>query len=283
MCRAYELVATRRFGLELAVLPSKDQERLWRQLPELRHNPHPDGSKRKCRLKQYDDVYRWRLGDYRVFYPVEGCRVRLLSIDHRKDAYEHQPVTGGDDGLVIDLDDEGALPLHPDHEPPTDSASVSSEPDTTDERPAEGFQPLQRAALERLGVPADLIDPLLAARTADELLAVLDSASHRISQSLAEAILDLAAGVSLETLLDEPCYELPPALSLLDFLDPQQPRRHDLDEAQRAALEAIAQGDGPFLITGGPGTGKTLVALRAIERALERLRAEGTPIHGRSS
>jgi mRNA-degrading endonuclease RelE of RelBE toxin-antitoxin system len=62
MNQRYELAITTTFGRMLAALPSKAQEQVWRKLPELQADPHPDGTERKQRMENFDDVYRWRVG-----------------------------------------------------------------------------------------------------------------------------------------------------------------------------------------------------------------------------
>ena len=48
--------------------------------------PHPPGSKK---LQGADDLYRIRVGDYRVIYQVEGDRlvVLVVNVGHRRDIY----------------------------------------------------------------------------------------------------------------------------------------------------------------------------------------------------
>lgn len=45
------------------------------------------------RLKgEFADVYRYRIGDYRLFYTVEQSKVTvfILRLDHRKEAYRRR-------------------------------------------------------------------------------------------------------------------------------------------------------------------------------------------------
>lgn len=48
--------------------------------------PHPPGSRK---LSGYSDVFRIRVGVYRILYSVEGLRliVIILKIGHRKDVH----------------------------------------------------------------------------------------------------------------------------------------------------------------------------------------------------
>ncbi len=49
-------------------------------------DPHPQGSRK---LTGYDDVFRIRVGRYRVLYSVTGKKliIIILKIGHRKDVY----------------------------------------------------------------------------------------------------------------------------------------------------------------------------------------------------
>jgi len=111
MNQRYELAITTTFGRMLAALPSKAQEQVWRKLPELQADPHPDGTERKQRMENFDDVYRWRVGKYRVFYRIANCRVILMAIEHRRDAYRHDTLPNDDQMILIEPDDQ--------FEPPT--------------------------------------------------------------------------------------------------------------------------------------------------------------------
>ena len=67
-------------------LAQKDQIEIIRRIQELETNPRPRQSRK---LGGYDDVYRIRVGNYRILYTVEGTRliVIVLKIGHRRDVY----------------------------------------------------------------------------------------------------------------------------------------------------------------------------------------------------
>jgi mRNA interferase RelE/StbE len=71
---------------QLKKLPRDDQRRVARAMVGLGDDPHPLGSRK---LTGYDDVYRVRVGMYRVIYSVSGRQlvVIILKIGHRKDVY----------------------------------------------------------------------------------------------------------------------------------------------------------------------------------------------------
>ncbi len=62
------------------------QRRIGQAIDGLETDPHPPGSKK---LAGEDDLYRIRVGDYRVIYQVENRKliVLIVSIGHRRDIY----------------------------------------------------------------------------------------------------------------------------------------------------------------------------------------------------
>jgi mRNA interferase RelE/StbE len=84
--RRYEIQFTRAAERALASLPRDDLRRVDEAIRGLADNPHPPGSKK---LQGTDDLYRIRVGDYRVIYTVEAKRlvVLVVSIGNRRDIY----------------------------------------------------------------------------------------------------------------------------------------------------------------------------------------------------
>jgi mRNA interferase RelE/StbE len=71
---------------QLRKLTPPDLGRVVRALVGLGDDPHLPGSRK---LSGYTDVFRIRVGVYRVLYSVEGRRliVIILKIGHRRDVY----------------------------------------------------------------------------------------------------------------------------------------------------------------------------------------------------
>ena len=71
---------------QLKKLPREDQKRVAAAILGLGEDPRPQGSRK---LTGYDDVYRIRVGRFRVLYSVEEKKVIVivLKIGHRKDVY----------------------------------------------------------------------------------------------------------------------------------------------------------------------------------------------------
>ncbi len=71
---------------QLRKLDQQDQVRVLRAVQQLAQDPHPRGCRK---LAGYDDVFRIRVGVFRVLYSVDGRSVVVvvLKIGHRKDVY----------------------------------------------------------------------------------------------------------------------------------------------------------------------------------------------------
>jgi mRNA interferase RelE/StbE len=82
----YSVEISRTAEKQLRALTAPDLGKIVRALDGLGNDPHPPGSRK---LSGYTDVFRLRVGVYRVLYSVEGNRlvVIILKIGHRKDVY----------------------------------------------------------------------------------------------------------------------------------------------------------------------------------------------------
>ena len=67
-------------------LPKAQQRRLARKIDALRETPRPHGVHK---LRANEDLYRIRIGDYRVVYRIADADlvVRAVAIGHRRDVY----------------------------------------------------------------------------------------------------------------------------------------------------------------------------------------------------
>jgi mRNA interferase RelE/StbE len=70
----------------LAILDRAVQRRFARRIDRLADDPRPSGAEK---LRGSDDVWRVRVGDYRVLYLIEDERLLILvvKIGHRRDVY----------------------------------------------------------------------------------------------------------------------------------------------------------------------------------------------------
>lgn len=84
--RKYTVVITKSAEKELAKLPVQIILRIRDAVNELADEPRPPTCKK---LKGFKDLYRIRIGDYRVIYSVQDSvlTVEILKIGDRKDIY----------------------------------------------------------------------------------------------------------------------------------------------------------------------------------------------------
>jgi len=83
---SYRVEITASAEQALARLPKDDMSRVVRAITALATVPRPGGCRK---LKGYEDVYRIRVGLYRVIYSIDDRRiiVVMLKLGHRKDVY----------------------------------------------------------------------------------------------------------------------------------------------------------------------------------------------------
>ena len=83
---SYEIEIGRTAEKQLKNLSERDQLRVVRAVLALAEEPYPRGTRK---LSGYDDVFRIRVGRFRVLYSVAENRlvILILKIGHRKDVY----------------------------------------------------------------------------------------------------------------------------------------------------------------------------------------------------
>jgi mRNA interferase RelE/StbE len=83
----YSIAFAASAGRELKDLPSDLLGRLFPRIRDLAANPRPSGCKK---LHGYGDLWRIRVGDYRVIYVIEDDQrsVLVTRIAHRREAYD---------------------------------------------------------------------------------------------------------------------------------------------------------------------------------------------------
>ncbi len=82
----YRVELARRAERDLEALPKPVQRRLAEAIDALSDEPRPQGVRK---LSSADELYRIRVGDYRVVYKIseEALVVLVIRIGHRRDIY----------------------------------------------------------------------------------------------------------------------------------------------------------------------------------------------------
>ena len=83
----YEIEITRTAEKRLKTIPRQERGRIVDAMLALSRDPRPRGSRR---LQGYADVFRIRVGSYRILYSVEQRRliIIILKVGHRGDIYQ---------------------------------------------------------------------------------------------------------------------------------------------------------------------------------------------------
>ncbi len=83
---SYQVIIPKPVQKQLWELPTKVRARLLAEIKLLADNPRPDGVKK---LREYKNMYRIRVGSYRVIYEIEDEKMLVLVVSavHRQSAY----------------------------------------------------------------------------------------------------------------------------------------------------------------------------------------------------
>lgn len=243
-------------------LPRKEEHQVLEKIKMLEHDPTPDG-KTKMQLKYVNrDIYRLRSGHYRIFYTFRDPYISLLKLVRRDDdTYDDDLEAEFLGGFDPDIELPFAGEIQPNwFAPPTQEKKNLS-------------QPITEELLVNLRVPKEHHARLLSIQAEDELLDCTDVPQEHLAQ-----ILDYIFPPTLAQVLQQPDYivdELDALIrykegELLGFLLRLSP------EQERFVSWAI-KATGPTQVKGGPGTGKSTVALYRVRSLIEKLRKMGQP------
>jgi superfamily I DNA/RNA helicase/mRNA-degrading endonuclease RelE of RelBE toxin-antitoxin system len=244
---------------EIHAFPSDQTAPLWEKINYLCEDPLPDG-KTKKKIKGQKDLYRIRVGDYRVFYTFGDTWVRLLGIRRRDER------TYGDKSTSIHPD-LPEIPEEMDEENLDDLLKGV-------ERPSEFYLdqeiqttplpvPITEGWLKALNIPLAYF-PLLLSCASEEALLGVD-----VPGSILERIIDNLLPKSIEAVQAQPDFSIQETNDLVRFKEGELIAfLLRLDEDQHRLTEWALQG--PTMVKGGAGTGKSTVALYRAKALLER-------------
>ena len=81
----YKLVYTNRADKDIQKLPPEIKKRIGKALLRYEQDPHRySETLRESKLGSY----RFRIGDYRVIFDLEGSEIVVLRVGHRRDIYK---------------------------------------------------------------------------------------------------------------------------------------------------------------------------------------------------
>lgn len=248
---------------ELVALPAREAAQIQKKLEALTADPRPD-AKVKKQLKHLDGrLHRLRSGDYRIFYTFDDKYVSALALRKRDEqTYAEMP----------EAESLGAGDVSGLHDPPPQAADVAVWLESKQVLQEKALpRPITQELLGALRVPAEHHARLLAVRTEDQLLECAE-----VPEKILERVLDGVVGRPLEDIAKQPDLVVESTDDLLRY------RQGELlgfllrlNPEQEKFVTWSAQAKGPTLLKGGPGTGKSTVALHRVRVVLDALRKAG--------
>ncbi|MEW1671028.1 MULTISPECIES: UvrD-helicase domain-containing protein [Streptomyces] len=267
-----------------------------------RTNPNTTGLKLQ-RLKGDHRLWSARVNDeYRaLLLRLADDDWLIVSVKHRKDVYNRlsygvNQVTGGIEYVDLEVVEDSVLGRLPGPTAPAPAATPAPHPPTTPEplpsvsRPEPLFTAWSDRQLSELGVAEPLLPVIRTLTTEDQLLGLVEYAP----QLTGEVLIALFDGASYDDVLDQ----VTRPVAATEPVDPDDfaaaARRPatvvtTTDEDLRGALESGDFGrwksflhptqaklverryNGPARVGGGPGTGKTVVALHRVRHLVRQL------------
>jgi mRNA-degrading endonuclease RelE of RelBE toxin-antitoxin system len=246
-------------------------------LPRLRDDPtRHDGTTCK-QINRARSLWQLRLGDYRLWYTIHGRSVTICGLANRRDWHAKSATLRESPERLVSLEESAPRftpeDLHDDIAP----AHAAGAADQSSPCPAgERLPPNYADALEKLALDAGERARLLGCTTVDELFACGVS-EHSLGKLIDTLYPEIAASSNSprRVVTDE---------ELSDFVSGKKSLQAlwlAVDGEQKGLLDTVTgRGPrGPWLLKGGPGTGKSTVIAYAAAEAVQprQMPLEGTP------
>ncbi len=278
----YDIQITDSLLRHISSIPEKIRKKLSRESNRLRSNPGTSVSPIK-KLNGWKNLYRLRLNEYRAVYHVDekSKTVTLLLIEHRSKVYDllgHDPDKNQPTSRIIA--DEQAQKLL-EHIPSQEEFAKAYE-QTLNEQPSVNSEDTDSAPLpsefndellDSLNIPLNYRQTLLNCKTREELLFC------GIPDKVLEKIIDSLWPPRIEEVANAPKRELRSVEALEELAEGSRPLESFLlvlDETQKPLANRFKTDDvkGPWIVKGGPGSGKSTVVLHCIMNLLWNHRSQ---------
>ncbi len=250
------------FQTEWLALPPKQSRQVLEKIHLLSEDPTPD-AKVKKQLKHMDGrLHRIRCGYYRIFYTFEHPYISLLALRRRDD-----------DTYDEDLDAEflGGLDVELGEAAKAAQSDWERRPAPKEPEKRRLPEPITEELLTNLHVPKACHARLLRIQTEDDLLncpGVPEDYLLKINEYMFER--------PLVQVVQQPDYILQQVDDLLRFKEGELLGfLLKLSPEQEKYVNWGMSGSGPTLLKGGPGTGKSTIALYRVRSLVQELRKKG--------
>src|SRR5947209_14863059 len=252
------------FFKALLALPPKETHQVLEKINLLTQDPTPD-AKVKKQLKYLNGrLHRIRSGDYRILYTVEQPYISILALRRRDDdTYDEDMDVEFLGGLDPHIEEAQAVKtMQPDWE----QILAPKEPEKR-QLP----EPITEELLAELKVPKECHARLLRIQTQEDLYecpGVPDDYKLKIDEYMFER--------PLVEVLQQPDYLLTDVNDLLRYKEGELLGfLLKLSPEQEKYVTWGMHGTGPMLLKGGPGTGKSTIALYRVRTLVQELRKKG--------
>ncbi|MBM3272569.1 hypothetical protein FJY94_04840 [Candidatus Kaiserbacteria bacterium] len=266
----YEITHRSSFLHEFSRVPREIQDKISKRADaELRDDPATPRGDTIKKLKGFENLWRYRLGDYRLIYAVHNGVVQYLVVGPRGKVYEQFRYDPENPDTALCQAHEALLfpnlagAAKPDLEQLWRQIAERQQAELEQKKNPTLPEKLTSSLLGQWGVPAQYHGALIVCRTEDDLLEV------DVPGEWKERVLNCLWPKPVEAIAEQPVLVLQSGEDLISFvegklssfllkLDPEQEKLVDW------ALE------GPTLIKGGPGSGKSTVAMYRVRSILAR-------------
>ena len=250
------------FYKALVEVPPKEMHQIIEKVNLLAQDPTPDAKVKRQLKYMHGRLHRIRSGDYRIFYTFEYPYISILALRFRDDdTYDEDLDVEFLGGLDAELGTI-AKAAQPDWE----RLLAPKEPQ---KRPLP--EPITGELLTNLRVPRECHARLLRIQTAEDLLdcpGVPEDYLLKIDEYMFER--------PLVQVLQQPDYLLNDVNDLLRYKEGElMGFLLKLSPEQEKYVNWGIRGTGPALLKGGPGTGKSTVALYRVRSIVQELRKKG--------
>ncbi|HEU5342925.1 MAG TPA: UvrD-helicase domain-containing protein [Ktedonobacterales bacterium] len=269
----FELIHKPTFTNQLLAIPRERIGQILAKIEkELRTDPSPHDPIKKKLHGYRGDVYRLRSGDYRILYTYGDGWVTLLGVDGRKDVYRGEQLVAEEPDIPI-----RAIPSVDNWLEPRQKAlmgSAAPPAQRAPEIPAPERLPMMLTPdlLRRLRVPENYIVALCACSTFDDLFAI------QIPEYLRDRLFDNLTATDPDQILRQPSYLTGSIEGLLQFTEGKLTAflLQLSPEQERFVMRAL-HAQGPTLLKGGPGSGKSTIALYRVQALVRDLASIPNP------
>lgn len=288
----FQSAVTPSFLQDLTAAPKQVQKKFHKDVrPKLELNPSNNDDKTTTKMVAYDDLWRYRLGEYRIIYTVDFRSKTLthLALGHRKNIYGRLDENLGKDTTRLAINHEAAALIPSagsDTEPKATKASnrtpaVQSNSEYVNDEKERAPKPIGlkdatldktrlQGCVEYLELNEAFSRRLVEIKTEGELLEICG----QMPGNSGDTVLEFMFPKPISARLQEPPRLLPKYWKELEFSEETslESLLLKLDSEQKVQVKQFEKThpSGPWMIKGGPGSGKSTIAIHCIHALMEQ-------------